>query len=122
MLREFANVRQIDGESKRRWFADEYFDLIVWLNDREDIIGFELCYDISRTHRALIWRQDTGYSHHRVDDGEHRPGKMKASPILMSDGRFDHIEIAEKFQHATQQIEPKISTFVYEKLLQYPHL
>jgi hypothetical protein len=26
MLREVPNVRQIKGESKRRWFSDDYFD------------------------------------------------------------------------------------------------
>jgi hypothetical protein len=120
MLREFANVRQIEGESKRRWFSNDYFDLIVWMNDQEEIEGFELCYDILKTHRALIWHRDTGYSHHRVDDGENRPGKLKASPILISDGYFDHAEIAERFKNASRNIEEKIFTFVYEKLLEYP--
>jgi hypothetical protein len=120
MLREFPNVRQIDGESKRRWFSDEYFDLIVWLDEKEDIVGFQLCYDIFKSQHALTWRKESGFTHHRVDDGENRPGKLKASPVLVSDGYFEYKEIAEKFKIASPSIEARISTFVYEKLLRYP--
>lgn len=120
MLREYKHVRQIEGEAPRRWFADKYFDLIVWFDNENHIVGFQLCYDIFQTHRALTWRQETGYSHHRVDDGESRPGKMKASPILVSDGVFDYRKIAEKFKKESQEIETPIAMFVYKKLMEYP--
>jgi hypothetical protein len=32
MLREVPAV-QVDQERRRRWFADEYFDLVLWLSD-----------------------------------------------------------------------------------------
>jgi len=32
MLCEIKNVKQYDGEPQRRWFVDDYFDLIVWLS------------------------------------------------------------------------------------------
>ena len=35
MLSEDTHVRQIEGEPKRRWFSDYYFDLIVWLESQE---------------------------------------------------------------------------------------
>jgi len=38
MLVEHAHVRQIHGEGYRRWFADDYFDLIVWYDDLKNII------------------------------------------------------------------------------------
>jgi len=118
MLREFRNVRQIEGESKRRWFSDEYFDLIVWLDEKEDIVGFQLCYDIFKSQHALTWRKESGFTHHRVDDGESRPGKPKASPVLVPDGYFESKAIAEKFKHASTTIEARIATFIYEQLLQ----
>ena len=43
--KEHLNVRQIPGESKRRWFHSENFDLIVWLSGDQGFSGFELCYD-----------------------------------------------------------------------------
>ena len=42
MLKEYTHVRQIQGESKRRWFSDRYFDLIVWFGEQDEIVGFQL--------------------------------------------------------------------------------
>jgi len=39
MLREIRDVRQVSGEPMRRWFSDEDFDLIVWLDPEDRIIG-----------------------------------------------------------------------------------
>jgi hypothetical protein len=36
MLRELSYVRQALEEPRRRWFADDFFDLIVWLGYRMD--------------------------------------------------------------------------------------
>ena len=124
MLKEYRQVRQIQGEDKRRWFTDHYFDLILWYDDHDRIAGFQLCYDITSNHRALTWHRERGYTHHQVDDGENRPGKMKASPILVPDGVFEYPTIAERFYHASRRIDPEIATFVYNKILEYgntPH-
>ena len=120
MLKEYPHVRQIEGESRRRWFSDEYFDLIVWLDENETIVGFQLCYDISHGHRALTWRKETGYTHHRIDDGENRPGKIKSTPILVADGVFNYEQIAAKFKHASTRLDERISTFIFDKLFEYP--
>jgi len=43
MLEESEYVRQVKGEPKRRWFSDDYFDLIVWVDcamTRRAIHGF----------------------------------------------------------------------------------
>ena len=120
MLKEYTHVRQIQGESKRRWFSDDYFDLIVWFNDQNEPIGFQLCYDIYRTHRALTWQQHTGFTHHKIDDGENRPGKVKASPVLVPDGLFDSTTIARRFRDAGQRIDAPIADFVYATLQTFP--
>ncbi len=120
MLKEYTHVRQIQGESKRRWFSDEYFDLIVWFDEDDKIVGFQLCYDINRTHRALTWQQHTGFTHHKIDDGENRPGKVKASPVLVPDGLFDSLTIARRFRGASQHIDTNVADFVYSILQTYP--
>ena len=120
MLREHTDVRQIEGEPRRRWFSDDRFDLIVWFNENDEIIGFQLCYDKSRYERALTWFKHTGYMYHRVDDGEHTIAMIrKATPILVSDGRFDHKKIASLFKEQSTEIEEKIFQFVYEKISQF---
>ncbi len=119
MLYEILNVRQIEGEPFRRWFMDEYFDLIVWLDDRNEISGFQLCYDRLKNQHALTWQRESGYQHSRVDDGEGRPGKYKATPILISDGFFPKDEIARRFCQVSRNLEKKVADLVYEKIVQY---
>ncbi len=120
MPTEVRNVRQIAGESKRRWFTDGDMDLTVWLNDRQEIVGFQLCYDKSAAERALTWKQASGFLHNRVDDGEGRPGRHKGTPILIPDGLFKVEKIAGQFLSKSRHLEPELSTFVYHRLLEYP--
>lgn len=37
--------RAVQGDYKRSWMTDEYFDLIVWYEPGNAIHGFQLCYD-----------------------------------------------------------------------------
>jgi len=120
MIREILHIRQIEGEPKRRWFMDDFFELLIWSGDDRDIVAFELYYNRFLGQHALSWRKGSGYTHYEVDDGEGRPGKMKASPILLPDGKFDHERIAERFKQESAVIEAYVSRFVYEKILQCP--
>lgn len=118
MLKELADIKQFAGEPRRRWFADEYFDLVVWQDASKEIVEFELSYDKSKNQRAIRWGKPVGYAHYRVDDGDW-PGKHKASPVLLPDGYFDFGKIARLFARESKTIEKKIAKFVYEKILQF---
>ena len=123
MLKEVQHVRQIEGEPKRRWFSDQFFDLIVWFDEEDEIIGFQLCYDVSGDERALTWKEDSVYTHDRVDQGEARPdtpGMRKATPVLVKDGLFEYKKIAAQFKGKSREIDETVAVFVYEKILQYP--
>lgn len=118
MLKELAKVRQVPEEPKRRWFADDYFDLIVWFDKRREIIGFQLCYDLNGEERALTWRENIGFSHQRVDDGElQRP--YKATPILVADGAFDQAAVSQVFAEHSREMDKKVARFVLGKLRDY---
>lgn len=39
MLYEIKNIRQYEGEQKRRWFFDREIDLTVWFDESDDIVG-----------------------------------------------------------------------------------
>lgn len=126
MLKERQDVRQIEGEGFRRWFSDQYFDLIVWYEDDSpgDCLGFQLCYDKEGNERALTWTKRHGYSHTKVDDGEN-PFSNKMSPVLVSDGIFERDEIIGKFRKAAEaskgpgEIERGLLAFIEEKLRAY---
>jgi len=116
MLSEIRPVRQIDGEPARRWFSDDCFDLIVWYRPAGAIDGFQLCYDKKGLERAVIWLEGAGLSHHRVDDGEGRPGKRKASPVLTPAGPIDHKALAERFTAHSGLLEEGLARFVLDRL------
>jgi hypothetical protein len=122
MLSELLNVRQFKNEGHRRWFSDNYFDLIVWYDDaKAAIAGFQLCYDRTGRERAVTWRKERGFSHNCIDEGEGISVQLsKMSPILASDGEFSKEAVGEKFKAASSRIDAEIADFVYAKISAYP--
>lgn len=118
MLKEIQDTRQIPGEGVRRWFTDEYFDLIVWYADEGSIDGFQLCYDKEKRERALTWRRSGSYVHEAVDDGE-LYGRNKMTPVMVQDGVFDKTEVSGKFRKHASGIESELTSFVLEKLMEF---
>jgi len=66
----------------------------------------------------LNWH-DQGYSHLGIDDGEGRIGKPKSTPILVSGGTFNKVEVIETFKKACAKIDTQVSTFILEKIKKY---
>jgi hypothetical protein len=118
-LRELRDTRQVAGEPRRRWFSSPDLDLIVWLNDEDQLVGFQLCYDKSRAERALTWRLGRGYDHMGVDDGESGPGQYKSTPILVADGFFDRERVAGLFLESSEGVPQDIRDTVADLLNAY---
>ena len=118
MLYEIQNPKQFENEGFRRWFTDDSFDLIVWYTDDQLLEGFQLCYDKGAREKCLSWRKSGTYTHTGVDDGEVY-GQNKMSPILVADGVFDKWTVAKAFKAAGKEIDPKVSAFVYRKLIEF---
>lgn len=119
MFSEMRDVRQIKGEPKRRWFADNGLELIVWFAEQERIIGFQLCYEINKEPKALTWHEGEGYLHTGIDDGEARSGCYKAAPVLIRDGVFDKENVEKKFAASSETLPKEIADFVRKKLAEY---
>lgn len=120
-MKENIHVRQIPGDRRRRWFSSADFDLIVWLNDDGTFAGFELCYDKTRTESSLVWRPETGFANMTVDDGENRPGRYKASPVLVPGGHFDAHRIYSAFAKESHSLPKDVATYVMGVLEQHPN-
>lgn len=119
MLVELKDIKQNKGEDFRRWFADDYFDLIVWYDRNKEITGFQLCYNKEMNERSLTWEKNGGFSHNKIDDGE-IPGQAKMTPVLVPDGTFLKNIIALKFKGMSKKIDSEVADFVYNTLLLYP--
>ncbi len=121
MLKELPieKLKKLNRDENSRWFRDDYFDLFLWEDDTGMITGFQLCYDIYHDQRALNWEMGKGFSHFGVDDGENRPGKLKATPILISGGFFDLAKISGLFKDRGREIDSGVFDFVYSKILEY---
>jgi hypothetical protein len=69
----------------------------VWLDEGDNISGFQLCYNKEVDERALTWKRETLYTRHRVDDAEAKTLR-KATSILVADGTFDYLGVADRFK------------------------
>jgi hypothetical protein len=116
-LVEIIHVRQVPGDPRRRWFSSDDMDLIVWYDDSDAPIGFQLCYDKLRSERTLRWEPELGYRHMAIDNGESGISpRYKATPILVADGHFDARRVANIFTASSRHIPPDIVQFVSLKL------
>jgi hypothetical protein len=119
MLMELKNTNQNPGDLFRRWFHDDYFDLIVWLNPDGSAHGFQLCYDKTGDERSLTWRSSGTYSHNGIDDGEGRPFRHKSAPIAVPDGVFNASDVAKRFLKESEALPEDIRSLVLEAIRQY---
>lgn len=119
-LRELPDTRQVPGEPRRRWFHSPDLDLIVWLEEGDRPIGFQLCYDKARHERALTWREGRGYDHSAVDSGERGDSVYKSTPILVADGLFSTDRVLAEFLEASAAIPEDIRNYVSRVLERYP--
>lgn len=118
MLQEIKRVRQTEETGRRRWFSDDFFDLIVWYDDRDSLLGFQLCYDLRGDQRVLTWHRRRGYSHDRVDDGEQVP-QRDMTPILVADGLFARDSIITRFKERVGDIDRTVAELVVARLEAY---
>ena len=118
MLNEYKEVRQHAGEAFRRLFWDDYLQLYVWFDDHQQIVGFELSYDLTDDFRAFRWNPDTGVVHYRVDDGESRAMK-KGIPILRQDRSAVDRSIFAELVARSETLEPEIARLVTSKLEEF---
>ena len=119
-MHEIKDIQQPEGEPWRRWFFDPFMELVVWFDDSDGIIGFQLVYDRPMDPHALTWYEESGYYHHRVDNGEcPDTTAFKGIPILMADGRFDFKRVGADFKGKSSEIDPQVAAFVYDKIMEF---
>ncbi len=120
-LIELKGSQQFADDRRRRWFNSTDMDLIVWYDEDDSIVGFELYYDKNIREHVFIWRADRGFAHLAVDDGEQKPVlAFKEAPILIPDGHIDPNHIRDLFEGSREDLPAEVAALVLRKLVQYP--
>jgi len=119
MLSELnVNDVQKKDEPFRRWFQNEFFDLMVWYSENKEISGFQLSYNKgSVNEKCLMWTKKEGFRHYSVDDPVFM-GRKKA-PLLVSDGIMPVKEILLKFKESSINMEEFLQKFILEKIQEF---
>ena len=117
MFHELKDVNKT-GDRPRRWFQDDYFDLIVWYDAANAIHGFQLCYDKKGDEHAFTWEKDKGFNHNRIDTGP-ATGHNIMTPILVADGVFPFEALVRSFKEHRQGLEADLADLILAKLAEY---
>lgn len=117
MLYEIKTAKKHDNGIPIKCFTDEYFDLTVWFDENNNIISFQLTHDKYKNPHALTWRQNHGFIHNKIDDGE-TPGRFKQTPILLPDGEFPKISVAKRFEEESRNMDRNIADFVLTRIME----
>jgi len=119
MLRESTRVGQKEDGVFRRWFQDDFFDLIVWYrNDDLSVKGFQLCYDDTEDRYAITWHKEYGFSHDMIDESRFK-GSIPGSPVLVADGEIDFKKIIVEFRKRSHTIDTTVVELVIKTLNTY---
>jgi len=119
LLREIPKPRQIPDDPRRRWFTAPGLDLIVWFDESNQPLGFQLCYEKKHKEFALTWKAGKGYDHSAVDSGEQLPIRNR-TPVLVADGTFDADYVSRLFEAASVEVPSPLRSLVSEALRVYP--
>ena len=120
MLIEFTKVGQ-PGPGHRRYFIDNenQLDLYIWYDKKGGkITGFQLTYNLFNDPHCLTWRDNKGYAHNKIDDGD-MVGARKRAAILVADGHFNTKVIAGIFHKQSKKMKQKLRQFIFDKIIDY---
>jgi hypothetical protein len=121
MLREIRGVAQRHRSLVRRWFQDDYFDLIVWQDAGGEVERFQLSYARETpAERLLEWRRGHGFQHLKTDAHALEPGRDDAWALRL-DGAFPYQALAQRFAAAAGHLPPALSRFVSERMREFAH-
>ena len=116
MLQEIHDIRQIEGEPRRRWFTSPELDIYIWYDDKDNVNQFQICYDKGPGEQALTWSREGSIVHHSVDDGESGIYRMKSTPVITGDTGYDPARIAGLIRQHGGKLEHDLYEFILNRI------
>jgi predicted Zn finger-like uncharacterized protein len=115
-LRELVNVRQVPGESPRRWFTSKEMELIVWLGAHGQPHGFQLCFGRrGDDEHALTYWPGRGLSAAVIDE-KADPVGIKGSPTLAPNAAVDLPKVRAAFASLGEDLPADVRALVLREL------
>jgi hypothetical protein len=114
MLREIKFVRQEPG-SRRRWFETTGLELIVWYDQADAHLGFQMLYWLNGDEYAVTWRPASGFNHCRVDAGDESPFRND-TPILQPGGVVPWRYLEDLFRQRAGSLEADLRDHILSRL------
>lgn len=114
MLQEILGVSQDEPSNERRWFHDDFFDLFLRQAGGE-LAGFELCYGVAASERALVWSRSHGFFHDGDASGS---GEVIAARLLPGDP-LDADPVIARFERAADGLPEALRLALRARLREY---
>lgn len=119
-LVENKNVRQRPDEGFRRWFLNDYLDLILWYESaRGELTGFQLCYSRHHDERAFTWQRNKRSSHFVSSGADERGMPWIATAILHGDAGPVPGEVLQRLQEEQGELETSLLRLVIDAAEDY---
>ena len=117
MLREIRGVDQKTPGLVKRWFQDDYFDLVAWHDPRGTILRFQLCYAReSHGERVLEWRRGLGFQHLKTEERAAFKAGRDDAWALRLERQGPGGTLKRQFLAASAEVPELLREFVEEKL------
>lgn len=119
-LSENRSVRQRPDEGHRRWFVNEFFDLILWYESaRGQLTGFQLCYDRHAEERAFTWQRGKQSSHY-VSSGTDEKGLLGfATAVLHGDAGPVPETVLHRLEEEQGELDDEILLMVVKRIKEF---
>lgn len=120
MLKENKTVRQREKEGFRRWFVNNYFDIIIWYENKySKLKGFQVCYSKNKHEKAFTWEPSFASSHYVSDSMFEKGMSSFATAILIGHaGKIPDIVINRLIKEQGE-LDNDILDFIVDKIKEY---
>ena len=119
-IRENRSVRQRPDEGFRRWFLNDFFDLIVWYESaRSEMTGFQLCYSRHVDEKAFTWQRGKQSSHYVSAGSDERLTPWIATAILHGDAGAIPEAVLERLVAEQGDLDDELLQVVVERAREY---
>jgi uroporphyrinogen-III synthase len=116
-LREVSNVVQRPREPRRRWFASETLDLLIWVSDAGDPLGFQLSWHDGGKGHALTSRLGEPLAYERVDEGSRGgAGYARSATLHTAIEDYDIALIQPRFAAVSAELPAGFRAYVLREL------